>query len=27
MIEAAERTIGVAMQENNITSITGVKLR
>ena len=26
MIEAAERTIGVAMQENNITSITGVKL-
>ena len=27
MIESAERTIGVAMQENNITSITGVKLR
>ena len=27
MIEAAERTIGVAMQENNITSITGGKLR
>lgn len=27
MIEAAERTVGVAMQENNITSITGVKLR
>lgn len=27
MIEAAERTIGVTMQENNITSITGVKLR
>ncbi|WP_406660508.1 chromosome segregation protein SMC [Methanolobus sp. ZRKC3] len=27
MIEAAEKTIGVAMQENNITSITGVKLR
>ncbi|MGP8331426.1 MAG: chromosome segregation protein SMC [Methanosarcinaceae archaeon] len=26
MIEAAKRTIGVAMQENNITSITGVKL-
>lgn len=26
MIEAAERTIGVTMQENNITSITGVKL-
>ncbi|MGP8337882.1 MAG: chromosome segregation protein SMC [Methanosarcinaceae archaeon] len=26
MIEAAERTVGVAMQENNITSITGVKL-
>jgi chromosome segregation protein len=27
MIEAASRTIGVAMQENNITSITGVKFR
>lgn len=27
MIEAASRTIGVAMQDNNITSITGVKLR
>ncbi len=27
MIEAAQRTIGVTMQENNITSITGVKLR
>jgi chromosome segregation protein len=27
MIEAADRTIGVAMQENNISSITGVKLR
>lgn len=27
MIEAANRTIGVAMQENNISSITGVKLR
>lgn len=26
MIQAAERTIGVTMQENNITSITGVKL-
>ncbi|MBN2487513.1 MAG: chromosome segregation protein SMC [Methanosarcinaceae archaeon] len=26
MIEAAARTIGVTMQENNITSITGVKL-
>jgi chromosome segregation protein len=25
MIQAAERTIGVAMQENNITSITGVR--
>lgn len=27
MIEAADRTIGVVMQENNISSITGVKLR
>jgi chromosome segregation protein len=27
MIEAASRTIGVTMQENNITSITGVMLR
>ena len=27
MIEAANRTIGVAMQESNITSITGIKLR
>ncbi len=27
MIEAADRTIGVAMQEHNISSITGVKLR
>jgi chromosome segregation protein len=27
MIEAASRTIGVAMQENNITSVTGVKFR
>jgi len=27
MIEAANRTIGIAMQENNISSITGVKLR
>jgi chromosome segregation protein len=26
MIQAANRTIGVTMQENNITSITGVKL-
>jgi chromosome segregation protein len=26
MIQAASRTIGVTMQENNITSITGVKL-
>jgi chromosome segregation protein len=26
MVQAAERTIGVSMQENNITSITGVKL-
>lgn len=26
MIEAAKRTIGVAMQENNISSITGIKL-
>jgi chromosome segregation protein len=26
MIQAAERTIGVAMQEGNISSITGVKL-
>ncbi|MCD1293695.1 chromosome segregation protein SMC [Methanocella sp. CWC-04] len=26
MIESANRTIGVAMQENNISSITGVKL-
>lgn len=26
MIEAAERTIGVVMQENNISSITGIKL-
>lgn len=26
MIEAAERTIGVAMQDNNISSITGVRL-
>ena len=26
MIEAANRTVGVAMQENNITSITGVIL-
>jgi chromosome segregation protein len=27
MIEAAERTIGVTMQQDNITSITGVKIR
>ncbi|WP_174591267.1 chromosome segregation protein SMC [Methanocella conradii] len=27
MIESANRTIGIAMQENNISSITGVKLR
>lgn len=27
MIEAAERTLGVTMQENNITTITGVKIR
>jgi chromosome segregation protein len=27
MIEAAKRTIGVSMQENNISSITGIKLR
>ncbi|MCZ7403382.1 MAG: chromosome segregation protein SMC, partial [Candidatus Methanoperedens sp.] len=26
MIEAAKRTLGVAMQENNISSITGIKL-
>jgi len=26
MIEAAKRTIGVAMQENNISSVTGIKL-
>jgi chromosome segregation protein len=26
MIEAARRTVGVAMQENNISSITGIKL-
>lgn len=26
MIEAARRTIGVAMQENNISSVTGIKL-
>ncbi len=26
MIEAAKRTVGVAMQENNISSITGIKL-
>jgi len=27
MIEASDRIIGVTMQENNITSITGVKNR
>ncbi|ADE37305.1 chromosome segregation protein SMC [Methanohalophilus mahii] len=27
MIEAAERTIGVTMQQDNITSITGMKIR
>jgi chromosome segregation protein len=26
MIEAAKRTVGVAMQENNISSVTGIKL-
>ncbi|MDP2845908.1 MAG: chromosome segregation protein SMC, partial [Candidatus Methanoperedens sp.] len=26
MIEAAKRTIGVAMQENNVSSVTGIKL-
>ena len=26
MIESANRTLGVAMQENNMSSITGVKL-
>jgi chromosome segregation protein len=26
MIEAANRTIGVSMQEGNISSVTGVKL-
>jgi chromosome segregation protein len=26
MIEAAKRTVGVAMQENNISSITGIQL-
>ncbi len=26
MIESANRTIGIAMQENNISSFTGVKL-